>query len=417
MKGIFVVLSGVADEPCQALGQSTPLQAARTPNLDALAKVSRIDYCHPMKEGVAPESSSSIVSLLGFDPHLAPSGPLEAQGAGIKLTRGDLALRCNFATIDDLKSGNILDRRAGRTLNTKEANALAKAINEGVKLPFKFEFYPTIQHRGIVVFRGGFSDNITNADPFYRNGMAYAGITPKIVFSKPMDDEDDSKLAADLVNSFIRKSHEVLDKHYLNVSRAGKGLFSANYLLCRGAGNEPAQFKKLRGKWMALGYTPLKRGVAEVCKMDIYKVSYPKMKGIDVYENLYSALRKAIKSSIKMLKKHRKSHDYFYINLRESDIAGLDNKPMETVKMIELIDRRLFSFLKKFVEKNNAKLVVTSGHTTSCRLKSHSADPVPVLFYNPFDLRDEEKRFTEEEGLQGSKIAGRKLLERTLFGK
>ena len=153
MKGVFIILAGIADEPCRALGQATPLQAAKTPNIDALAKKSRIDYCYSVKEGVAPESSSALISLLGYNPNFVSRGVLEAQGAGIKLTKGDLALRVNFATIDDLEDGNILDSRAGRTLTTKESSILAKAINENVKLPFKFEFYPTTQHKGLVIFR------------------------------------------------------------------------------------------------------------------------------------------------------------------------------------------------------------------------------------------------------------------------
>ena len=86
--------------------------------------------------------------------------------------------------------------------------------------------------------------------------------------------------------------------------------------------------------------------------------------------------------------------------------------------MIELLDKRFFSSLKNLVFKNNAKLVITADHTTSCRLKSHSADPVPVLFYSPnMKIKKGEKRFTEEQGLQGKKILGKKLLEKTLFSK
>jgi 2,3-bisphosphoglycerate-independent phosphoglycerate mutase len=417
MKGIFLVLSGVADEPCRALGRATPLQTAKTPNLDALAKKSRVDCCHPVKEGVAPDGSSAIVSLLGGDHRLASRGSLEAVGAGVKFTRGDLALSADFATIDSLKEGNILDSRAGRTLSAKESKILAKTVNDNVKLPFEFEFHPTHHHKGIVVFRGGFSNNITNANPFYGNGVAYAGISPKISFSKPMDEEDDSRLSSDLVNSFVRKSHEVLDVHDLNVSRAKKGLFSANYILCRDAGNEVTKFKKLKGSWMALGYSPLEKGIAKAYKMDTFDFSYPKMKGIDVYNNLNAGLKKAIKSSIKMIKKNKSKYDYFYIHLKETEAPGKDNKPFEKVRMIELIDKKLLGFLGKFVEKNNLKLIVASDSTTSCRLKAHTSDAVPVLFYDPENVKDEEKRFTEEQALEGRKFIGRKLLEKTLFSK
>src|SRR3972149_11950357 len=115
MKGVFVILDGVADLPCSVLGEKTPLESAKTPHLDEIAKKSRIDYCFTVKEGIAPESSAAVVSLLGYDPNFAPRGPIEARGLGIKLKNGDLAMRCNFATINDLTNLNILDIRTDRT--------------------------------------------------------------------------------------------------------------------------------------------------------------------------------------------------------------------------------------------------------------------------------------------------------------
>ena len=415
---MFVVISGVADEPCQSLGQVTPLQAARTPNLDDIARKSEIGYCYAIKEGIAPQSSDALVSLFGQNPSMSSRAALEAAGFGIGFKRGDLVVRTNFATVDDLKSKNILDRRAGRTLTKKEAKILAKEVNQGVKLPFKFEFVPTLHHRGILLFRGGFSDNITNTDPFYGNGLSHNGREGlKAKFSEPMDDDENSKLSANLVNSFMRQSHEILDKHSLNSLRVRKGLFSANCLLCRDAGSAPVRFKKLKGRWMALGYTPLERGVALALKMDLYNVKYPAMKSMDIYSNLYSGLNRALKSSIKMMKRNVKKQDYFYIHLKETEVPGMDNKPADKVKMIELIDKKLFGFLKKFAKKQGAKIVITSDRVASSRMKSTTAGPVPVLYYNPADELNEEKRFTEEQALKGKRIIGNKLLENTLLVK
>lgn len=415
VKGIFIVLDGAADEPCKVLEGKTPLQAALTPNLDYFAGRSRVDYCYPVKEGFAPDSASALVSLFGYDYRDVSLGCLEALGEGIPLTKGDLAMRVNFASVDDLREGNILDSRAGRTLNAKEAEVLAEEVNGKVKLPFQFEFYPTMHHRGIVIFRGGFSDNISNANPFYRNGMAISGVMPRISFSKPMDEEEDSRLSANLINGFVRKSHEVLDNHYVNNLRVRKGLFAANCLLCREAGSKLPRFKKLQGAWIALAYGSMEKGFAKATKMHLYHFQYPKMKDMDVYGNLHKGLNVAIRNSIKMLKRNNGKYDYFYIHLKETDIAGLDNKPIEKKRMIELIDKKLFSFLKGFVVKNNVKLVVTSNYTTSSRLKAHTAGAVPVLFYDLENLHDNEGRFTERDARRGKKIIGKNLLERTLF--
>lgn len=414
VKGIFLVLDGVADEKTSALDYKTPLQVASTPNLDRLAKKSKLDYCYPVREGVVPDSASAIISLLGRDPNEAFRGPLEAKGAGVKIARGDLVLRTNFATVDGL-DGEVLDGRAGRTLSTKESWALAKAINTNVKLPFKFEFYPTVHHRGVLVFRGGFSDNISDADPYYRNGFKSG--SARVVFSHPLDDEDDSKLAANLVNNFIRKSHEVLDKHYLNESRAKKGLFSANFILCRGAGCEIPKYQKLKGKWMAFSSMPLEKGIAEAMKMDLYRMKYPKFKGMDVYSNLYAGLLLSMKASMKMIKRFRKRYDYFFIHIKETDTPGHDNKPLDKIKMIELIDRKLIAYLEDYCKRYGVKLMVASDHVTSCKRKGHVEGFVPVMLYDPLNEEDKDKRFTEEDALKGKKLVSKKLLERALFGK
>ncbi|MBI5804406.1 phosphoglycerate mutase [Candidatus Pacearchaeota archaeon] len=414
MKGVFVILDGVADLPTSALNQQTPLEVAKTPNLDEIAKKSRIDHCYTVKENVAPQSSSAVISLFGHDSTLVPRGPLEAQGAGIKLTNGDLALRTNFATIDNLEDLNLLDRRAGRTLTTKESKILARAINEKVKLPVKFEFHSTIQHRGVLVFRGGFSDNITNIDPSYGVGIVSNNSNEKVKLSLPMDDEDDSKFSADVLNKFFKQSFKILDAHNINLSRARKGLFSANAILCRDAGNKPIKLKKPKGSWMALGYMPLEIGIAKSMKFGIYKFNYPKLKKMDVYSNLYQGLEKAIKNSIKMLKKYNKKYDYFYIHFKETDTPGHDNKPFDKIKMIEILDKKFFSVIKRFCA--NSKIVLTADHTTACKLKSHTSDPVPVMVYSP-ENESSEKRFTEARGLKGKKFLGRKLLEQTLFKK
>ncbi|MEM4271813.1 MAG: alkaline phosphatase family protein [Candidatus Pacearchaeota archaeon] len=416
MKGIFVIIDGVADEKISALGDKTPLEAAKTPNLDEIAKKSEINYCYPIKEGIAPESSSAIVSLFGYNPYLSPRGPLEALGVGAKMKKGDLALRCNFATIDDLKDGNILDARAGRNLTSTEAAILAKAINQKVKLPngFKFEFYSSIQHRGVLIIRGGFSDNISNADPFYENGMAKGLTSPvKMVYAKSLDEEDDSKLSAELVNSFVRQSFEVLDKHPVNMARAKKGFYKANIILCRDAGSDLPRFKKLRGKWMSLGYMPLEIGIGRAIGADVYRFKYPKLKNNDVYATLYEGLHKAIRYAKWMIWWNKRKYDYFYVHFKEIDVPGHDNKPSDKVKMIEILDKYFFSFLKKSMK--DSKIIVTADHTTSCRKKAHTAEPVPVLIYNPAEIKEKEKRFTEIDGSKGRKIYGKNLLKNYLF--
>lgn len=413
MKGILVIIDGLGDKPCKQLNGKTPLEAANTPELDFLAKEGEQGILYPIKEGSTPESDTAIISLLGNNPFISSRGQLEALGAGIKLNRGDLALRTNFATITDIKDGKLIDRRAGRNLTTKEAYILAKAINKQVVLPCKFIFKPTIQHRGILVLRGGFSDNITNTDGAYEIKGRFQAKN-RFEFSKPLDEEDNAEYTAKVVNEFIQESYDVLVKHPVNMERRKKGLMPANIIITRDAGIEIPKLN-IMNKWACISYMPLEIGIGKAGKMDVFSFEYPEMKNFDVYQNLYEGLEKAIGFSITTLKKIWGKYDYCYIHFKETDVPGHDNRPLDKKKMIELIDKEFFSFIKKMLGKEKFKIAVTADHSTVCSLKSHSSDPVPMLLYG--SEKDETKSFSETEARTGrlGKIYGKDFLKKIGF--
>ncbi len=413
MRGVLLIIDGMADLPCKQLGDKTPLEAANMSNLDFFAARGEMGYMYPVKPGFVPQSDEAIVSIFGNDLISSTRGQLEARGADIKLTRGDLALRANFATIDSLKSGNILDRRAGRTLTTSEAQVLAKALNS-IKLPCEFIFKPTVQHRAALVFRGGFSDNISGNDSGYIQGKNQ--ILNKAGFCKALDEEDNSQFSANIVNEFLEKAFEVLNHHPVNEERRRRGLPPANFLLVRDAGIEVPKLKLYR-RWVCAGYMPLQKGFASASGMKNFSFDYPKLKKMDVYANLYDGLAKGCKLGIKVLKKSRRSADYVYIHLMETDYPGHDNKPLEKREMLEYIDKTLLNFLRKFAPPNKIKVVITADHTTACKSKDHTSDPVPVLLYNGSIPR--EKKFSETEARKGSlgRIMGKELLQKVGFLK
>lgn len=413
MKGILVIVDGLGDLPNKQLGNKTPLESAETKNLDFLATRGKLGYMYPVKPGFVPESDEAVISIFGNDLISSTRGQLEARGAGVKLTRGDLALRVNFATIDNLKNGNIKDRRAGRTLTNQEAEILAKAINK-IKLPVEFDFKPTIQHRGVLVFRGGFSDNITGNDSTYYQGKTK--IADKISRVKSMDDEENSQYTVNILNEFLDKAHETLNEHPVNEHRRKKGLLPANYLLVRGAGIEIPKLKIYK-KWLSVVSMPLEIGFSKLSGMEVYDFDYPDLKKLDAYKNLHKGLEKTCKHAIKILKKKHKDFDYAYIHVKETDLPGHDNKPLEKKSMIEYLDKTLFKFLRKFAPPKKIKIVVTADHSTPCKLKRHSADPVPVLFYN-YSI-PKEKRFTEKEAKKGKlgRLTGKELLGKVGFLK
>lgn len=414
MKGVLVVIDGLGDKACKLLQDRTPLEAAEKPNLDYMAEHGKMGFMYTISENLAPESDTAVISLLGNKHSISARGVFEALGAEIKLERGDLALRTNFATITSIP-GEIIARRAGRTLTTKEAEILAREINK-IFLPRKFLFKPTIQHRGVLVLRGGFSDNITNTDPAYPIGGIFQD-KYAFKFAEPLDEDENSQYTANIVNEIIEQSFSKLKEHPINLERKKKGLLSANILLTRGAGTEIPRLKQMK-KWMAVQYMPLERGICKTAGMQVFSFSYPIMKQHDVYDNLYDALNKAINFSIKMLNKNKKKFDYAYIHFKETDVPGHDNKPIEKKTMIELLDKKFFSFLRKFSERNKIKVVVTADHSTPCNLKNHSADAVPVLLFDPADkTQNKSVEFNEAEAKKGElgKIYGQELLKKVKF--
>jgi len=424
MKKVVVVIDGLGDLPCKQFGNETPLEHAETPNLDEFAKLGSQGLMYPINEKLVPQSDSAVVGILGNDPIISTRGPFEALGMNVKMNRGDLALRVNFGTVDNLKNRRMVDRRAGRTLSTKEAKQLAKAINKEVKIPVKFEFYPSTQHRGVLVFRGGFSDNISDTDAHYLNLNKNLSKEKTInllsnesfTWSKALDDEENTEFTANVVNAFVDQSYKVLNKHSVNQIRRKRGLMPANILLTRGAGIQVPKLKKFRNA-MAIVNMPLEKGICKQAGMKVYSCDYPKLKGYDLYENLYAGLTKMIKFATKTLKWKGRKHDFCYIHFKETDIPGHDNKPFEKKNFIEMLDKKFFSFLLNYAKRNKIKVIVTGDHSTVCKLKEHTADPLPILLYDPSSEGDKTIKFSEKEAAKGSlkKMKAKELLKKTRF--
>ncbi|NCN86635.1 2,3-bisphosphoglycerate-independent phosphoglycerate mutase [archaeon] len=414
MKGILVIIDGLGDLPNYQLKGKTPLEAANTPNMDFLATRGEMGYMYTVKPGFTPGSEHAILSMFGNNPDACPRGQIEAVGAGVKLTPGDLVFRVNFGTIDSLERGNVIDRRAGRTLPTKEAKKLAKVINK-IEFPYKFEFTPISQHRAVLVFHGHYVDTITGNDSTYthRGGREIEKVEPCL----PKDKSIKSRETAEMVNEFFDLVYETLKDHPINKKRVMKGLLPANYLFARGPGSKKPKLVKYKG-WISTHAMPLEVGFSIMSGIKNYPFKYPKLKGFDVYKNLWAGLKKSVEHSKRVIKRNLKKADYCYVHFKEVDIPGHDNKPFEKKAMIEYIDKYFFKYLCKIAPMNKIKVVVTGDHSTPCKLKAHSSDPVPVLLYN-FSLPKEKKHFTEEEARKGAlkRIIGHDFLKKVGFTK
>ena len=411
---MLIIIDGAGDLPCRQFNGKTPLESANMKNLNELSRKSKLGFMYPVSEDYAPESDTAITSILGNDFLLSSRGEFEAIGRDIKLRRGDLVMRANFGTVDNLQSRKILDRRAGRTLTTSEAEQLAEAINKNVKLSCKFQFFSTVQHRGILIFFGGFSDNITNTDT-YMHEKGKIWVKGNFDWAKPLDDDENTEYTSNLLNSFVDQSFKILENHPINQLRRKKGLLPANIILTRDTGIEKPKLRKF-SKAMAIVNMPLEKGIAKCSEMDVFSFDYPQMKSYDVYEHLYHGLREMMKFSIKTIEKQSKDYNFCFIHFKETDVPGHDNKPIEKKNLLKMIDEGFFNFLTKYAEKEKVQIIVTADHSTPCKMKTHTSDPVPVLVFNPSEKGD-NLDFNEENSKKGSlgKIFGKDLLKKTGF--
>jgi 2,3-bisphosphoglycerate-independent phosphoglycerate mutase len=412
MKKILVILDGMSGLPLEEFKGRTVLGTADIPNLNFFAENGKMGYMYPLNEKIIPSSDNALISIFGNDADECKRGYYEALGVGVKLKRGDLALRTNFGTVDNLESKKIIDRRAGRNLSSNEARKLAVAINKGVKLPCKFEFIASVQHRGVLVLRGGFSDNISSVNSGWKGGRDAS----RFKFSEPMDNDPISKYTANIVNDFISQSYKILERDGINEIRRKKGLLPANILLTRGAS---AEIPKIRsyGSWMSLNAMPLEIGIAKASKMKNYMFNVPDFRGRNVYDHFYKLLKLKSKFCIKALKRYHKDFLGCYVHFKEMDNAGHDDKPLDKKKMIELVDRKFFGKLRKMAIKNKWRVVVSCDHSTPCKLMGHSVDPVPVLVYDG-ENKDNSGGFNEVEARKGElgKMYGKDFMRKTGLG-
>jgi 2,3-bisphosphoglycerate-independent phosphoglycerate mutase len=405
LKLIYVVIDGMGDLPVEELGNRTPLEAAEKPNMNFLANNGKTGLMYTIGKGIAPESDVAVISILGYDPfeYSTGRGILEAVGADMIVNDGNLALRCNFATLG--RGKEIVDRRVGRDLTTEEAVRLSEAVNENVKLesyPADFEFRSTIGYRAVLVIRSRkkpLSSKITNTDPAYFRiedlGVAETEIEMLLKKCEPVDETEQAKFSAKLVNEFVAKSHTVLDEHEINTRRAAEGKLKANVVLTRDGGNLLPRFFNINEKYnvhfTSLTDMPVEKGISKLAGMQVTPLPPPS-----------NDLEKDCKLRAMTLLDVLPFYDCFYIHIKGPDEPGHDGNFDLKAQLISTIDRHFFGELLKKIKLESYVICVTADHATPCKLKAHSDDPVPLLISGDKIKGDGIRNFSEKECRKGS---------------
>ena len=397
---VYVLLDGVGDLPHPNLVGKTPLDAASTPNLDRLAKNGTMGQVITVGKGIAPESDIAVFNMLGYKfkhDDYAGRGVVEAIGIGIDFKDGDLALRGNFATLND--DGVIIDRRAGRKIEKQDTETVSNEIEEKIKFSDENAtaiITPTIGHRLVIRIRSNcaLSSNISNTDPAYVRvaGMGIAkAVTDFLKIEKclPLDEESHTKLASKLVNELTEQSLDIMKKSKVNERRKENDKKLLNGILLRDAGNIYPKVTPINDlhsmKFSCIVDMPVEIGISEILKMKTYDAG-----GLTDYEEKAKVAAKAMDEQ-----------NAVYVHLKGPDEFGHDGDARGKMENIEEIDKRFFGTLLDNIDSSKVAVIVSADHSTPCINRGHSADPVPLLISGDMVTNDDTQRFTEIEAKKG----------------
>jgi 2,3-bisphosphoglycerate-independent phosphoglycerate mutase len=398
---LFVVLDGLGDDPVPDLDDRTPLEAAETPHLDRLARAGAQGLCTVVGEGIAPESDVAVMALLGYDPHgdHPGRGPVEAMGTGMELRDGDLAWRCNFATVEDWP--HLADRRAGRDLTEDEAAELADIVNREVELPdATFDLRATVGHRAALVIRDDHGPlvPVSNTDPAYERrgpvGVALEDFEMVLNEARPVEDTQQQRAerAAELTNLWSRRVFEVLESSEVNARRREHGRLPANVVLVRDGGTKPTELEPIGSRFdrsfACFVEMPVEAGISQLVGMR--EIDVPS--GGDDHERYTAWAEQAIRSC--------QDNDVLYIHIKGPDVPAHDGDWARKRDIIGTIDDAFFGRLAGELV-DDVTLLVTADHATSSLRAAHTDDPVPYLVHGPVET-DETASFGEREAARGS---------------
>jgi len=398
---IYVLLDGVGDLPHPDLAGKTPLEAATTKNMDALAKNGIMGQVISVGKGIAPESDIAVFNMLGYKfqhSDYAGRGVIEAIGIGIDFKDGDLALRGNFATLDD--EGKIIDRRAGRRIEREDVEKISKEIEKEIKFSnpnTTVAVAPTVGHRVTVRLRDSkpLSSEISNTDPAYArvDGMGIAKAVSdfmKIEKCIPLEQTENAANAANLVNEFTKQSLEIMKKSDVNKQRSRKNKKLLNSILLRDAGNKYPNVKPINDlhsmNFSCIVDMPVEIGISNILKMKTFNAG-----GLTDYEEKARVAAQAMETE-----------NAIYVHLKGPDEFGHDGDAIGKMKNIEEIDERFFGTLLDHVDVSKIAIMISADHSTPSIHKGHSDDPVPLLISGNMITNDDTQRFTETEAKKGA---------------
>ena len=398
MKYIVILCDGMADEPLEELDGRTPLEAARTVNMDRLAADSEIGMVRTVPEGMAPGSDTANLSVIGYDPRKYYSGrsPLEALSIGAEMGENDVSFRCNLVTLseeeDRYEDRVILDHSSGE-IPTEEAAALVEALREGLGRE-GYTFYVGTSYRHLLIQKDG---KVTDLTP------PHDILTKRIGEYLPEDP---------VLREMMVRSYEILKDHPVNVKRRAEGKNPANSAWFWGAGTRPAlpSFEEKTGvKGAMISAVDLLKGIAAGSGM--HNIIVEGANG-GLHTNYAGKARAAVKALTE------DGYDFVYVHIEAPDEMGHQGSAEDKIKAIEYIDDQVIGPVADALRGAGVdfRMLILPDHPTPVRVRTHTSDPVPYLLYDSTKAQEGCSVYSEKTGRESGKMLeeGYRLIDHLL---
>ena len=398
MKYVVVLGDGMADEPIAELGNKTPLEYAKTPNMDKLSKLSEVGMVHTIPDGMNPGSDTANLSVMGYDPKKYYSGrsPLEALSIGVPMKNTDIAIRCNIVTIseDDVpfEEKTIIDHSSSE-ISTEDCAVL---LNEVMKelANETYQFYVGTSYRHCLIWDKGSVVELT--PPHDVLGRTIGQYLPKDAALREM----------------MKKSYDILVNHPINIERKKQGLNPANCCWFWGAGTKPmlSSFEEKTGKkGMMVSAVDLLKGIAVGAGMGVALVE-----GANggLHTNYAGKVDAAVKSVTE------DGYDFAYIHVEAPDEMGHQGSVERKVQAIEYLDSQVIGPVVEKLENAGVdfRLLVLPDHPTPICVRTHTSDNVPYMLYDSTKPEEHAWNYNEKEGRESGILVaeGHKLIDKFL---
>jgi len=355
----------MSDEPLVNYGNLTPLQMAKKPHIDWLAKHGKSGLFTTVPKSMHPGSEIANMAVLGYDVEkvFEGRGVLEAASMGVSMLEGDLALRCNLLTIEDDKIKN----HSGGHISTTEATELIHFLNEKLGNE-KVQFYSGVSYRHLLVIKNGIK-HMNCTPPHDVTGTPFRDV---LIQAKTTE----AQKTAELLNHLILESQKLLENHPVNTKRKSLGKDPANSIWPWSPGYKPAMptLKEMYGieKSAVISAVDLLHGIGVYAGMEVIKVEG----ATGLYDTNYEGKAKAAVEALK-------TNDLVYLHIEASDEAGHEGDVQLKTKTIEYLDQRIVKYILEETGKmkEEVAIAILPDHPTPCALKTHTHDPVPFTIY------------------------------------